>query len=187
MRYWMLTLALAAAGAAQAQSLPSAGEWNAYGRDAGGTRFSPLDQIDTTNVARLRLAWVYRTGDLLRSTGRFEATPLLLEGVLYLSTPLGRVSALDPASGAERWTYDPRVDLTRDYGDCDLAHERDVCELAGGRRGKQPHLHRLAGRNRDPHVNERHTGGHGGIGHRRLGRDGELLQPQPLRGRNRHV
>ena len=113
----MLTLALAAAGAAQAQSFPSAGEWNAYGRDAGGTRFSPLDQIDTTNVARLRLAWVYRTGDLLRSTGRFEATPLLLEGVLYLSTPLGRVSALDPASGAERWTYDPRVDLTRDYGD----------------------------------------------------------------------
>jgi quinoprotein glucose dehydrogenase len=115
-----ITLALAGtagAGAARPQSSPAAGEWGAYGRDAGGARFSPLDRIDTANVRRLRLAWVYRTGDLLRSSGRFEATPLLIDGVLYLSTPLGRVSALDPATGAERWTYDPRVDLGRSYGD----------------------------------------------------------------------
>jgi quinoprotein glucose dehydrogenase len=113
----VLTLALAAAGAARPQSSAQAGDWGAYGHDAGGTRFSPLGQIDTSNVSRLGLAWVYRTGDLLRSRGRFEATPLVLDGLLYLSTPLGRVSALDPATGAERWTYDPRVDLARDYGD----------------------------------------------------------------------
>jgi quinoprotein glucose dehydrogenase len=113
----LITLALATASGARAQSSPAAGDWPAYGRDAGGTRFSPLDLIDTANVSRLRLAWVYRTGDLLNSSGRFEATPLMIEGVLYLSTPLGRVSALDPATGAERWTYDPRVDLGRDYGD----------------------------------------------------------------------
>ena len=112
----VITLALAAAATARAQSA-SAGEWAAYGRDAGGTRFSPLDRIDTANVSRLRLAWVYRTGDLLRSSGRFEATPLLIDGALYVSTPLGRVSALDPATGVERWTWDPQVDLTRDYGD----------------------------------------------------------------------
>ena len=50
-------------------------------------------------------------------SSRFEATPILVDGVLYVSTPIGRVSALDPTTGAERWTYDARVDLTRDYGD----------------------------------------------------------------------
>jgi quinoprotein glucose dehydrogenase len=113
----VVTLALFFVPSVSAQSGSSAGEWAAYGRDAGGSRFSPLHQIDTTNVARLKLAWVYRTGDLLRSNGRFEATPLLIDDVLYVSTPLGRVSALDPVTGAERWTYDPHIDLARDYGD----------------------------------------------------------------------
>jgi quinoprotein glucose dehydrogenase len=113
----VILFVLLATSPARAQSKASFGDWPAYGRDASGTRFSPLTQIDTANVARLRLAWVYRTGDLLRSNGRFEATPLLVDGLLYVSTPLGRVSALDPATGVERWTYDPRVDLARDYGD----------------------------------------------------------------------
>ncbi|HYK12032.1 MAG TPA: pyrroloquinoline quinone-dependent dehydrogenase [Gemmatimonadales bacterium] len=97
---------------AQAQT-----DWTAYGHDAGGSRFSPLSQIDTTNVTRLKLAWVYRTGDLMHMSSRFEDTPLFVNGLLYVSTPIGRVSALDPTTGAERWTYDARVDLTRDYGD----------------------------------------------------------------------
>ena len=115
----VLTLALVAPpAAAHAQSAASVGDWSAYGHDASGSRFSPsLDQIDSANVARLRLAWVYRTGDLLRANGRFEATPLMIGGILYVSSPLGRVSALDPVTGAERWTYDPHVDLARDYGD----------------------------------------------------------------------
>ena len=92
-------------------------DWPAYGHDAGGSRFSPLTQIDTTNVSRLKLAWVYRTGDLMHMSSRFEATPIFVDGMLYVSTPLGRVSALDPRTGVERWTYDARVDLTRDYGD----------------------------------------------------------------------
>jgi quinoprotein glucose dehydrogenase len=92
-------------------------DWPAYGRDAGGTRFAPLDQITRANVAGLRLAWTYRTGDLLAGRGRFEATPLVVDGTLYVSTPLGRVIALDPATGAERWSYDPGVDLHGDYGD----------------------------------------------------------------------
>jgi glucose dehydrogenase len=89
----VITLTLSAAGAARPQSPAQAGDWRAYGRDVGGTRFSPLGQIDTANVTRLGLAWVYRTGDLLQSSGRFEATPLVLDGLLYVSTPLGRVSA----------------------------------------------------------------------------------------------
>jgi quinoprotein glucose dehydrogenase len=91
------------------------GDWPTYGNDPGGTRYSPLAQIDRGNVDRLRVAWTYRTGDMADgawASGRiaFEATPILVDGTLYLSTPFGRVIALDPETGAERWTYDPKVD-----------------------------------------------------------------------------
>jgi quinoprotein glucose dehydrogenase len=91
--------------------------WPAYGGDPGGRRFADLTQITAANVSELRPAWVYRTGDLLESRGRFEATPILVDGTLYLSTPLATVVALDPATGVERWVYDSKVDLGGDYGD----------------------------------------------------------------------
>jgi quinoprotein glucose dehydrogenase len=97
----------------------SADEWSAYGRDAGGTRNSPLTQINRDNVGRLSVAWTYRTGDITRSDDRtrFEATPLMVDGTLYLSTPFGRVIALDPATGREAWTYDAQADATAGFGD----------------------------------------------------------------------
>ncbi|HEY2825438.1 MAG TPA: pyrroloquinoline quinone-dependent dehydrogenase [Gemmatimonadales bacterium] len=91
-------------------------QWPAYG-NVGGTRFSPAAQITPANVGQLELAWIYRTGDYHRTRGRFEANPILVDGTLYLSTPLGRVVALDPATGAERWQTDERIDLSGDYGD----------------------------------------------------------------------
>ena len=112
----IIAVAVASSTALAAQQ-PRGSEWAAYGGDAGGHRFAPLDQISRVNVAELRLAWVYRTGDLMRGRGRFEATPLLVDGTLFVSTPFARVVALDPANGAERWTYDPKVDLSGDYGD----------------------------------------------------------------------
>ncbi|HET7251371.1 MAG TPA: pyrroloquinoline quinone-dependent dehydrogenase [Gemmatimonadales bacterium] len=105
------------AAQAQAQSHAQSTEWSAYGGDAAGRRYAALDQITAANVQSLKPVWVYRTGDLLRRHGRFEATPLLVDGTLYVSSPLGRVSALDPRTGSERWTYDPMVDLHGDYGD----------------------------------------------------------------------
>jgi quinoprotein glucose dehydrogenase len=99
------------------QVVPAPGEWTAWGRDAGGTRYSPLEEIDLGNVAELEVAWVYRTGDLHPERGRFQSTPLVVEGRLYVTSPLGRVSAVDPASGRELWTYDPGVDLSGSYGD----------------------------------------------------------------------
>ena len=111
------TLIVLMAAQAHAQSPVQSTEWPAYGGDAAGHRFSALDQISTANVQNLKPAWVYRTGDLLRRNGRFEATPILVDGTLYVSSPLGRVSALDPQTGAERWTYDPTVDLHGSYGD----------------------------------------------------------------------
>lgn len=94
-------------------------EWTTYGRDAGGTRYSPLTQVTRDNVRRLAPAWTYHTGELARSDDhtRFEATPLMVDGTLYLSTPFGRVIALDPATGRERWTYDAHVNARAGFGD----------------------------------------------------------------------
>jgi quinoprotein glucose dehydrogenase len=96
--------------------------WTAYGGDAGGTRYSPLRQITRTNVTRLRVAWSYRTGALepktaLNDKAAFEATPILIDGTLYLTTPFNQVIALDPGSGAATWTYDPKVDRSHDYSE----------------------------------------------------------------------
>ena len=87
-------------------------DWPAYGRDRGGERFSPLKAIDRKNVARLAVAWEYSTGEAtipIQQSVSLEATPLVLGGVMYLSTPLGRVVALDPESGKERWVTDLEV------------------------------------------------------------------------------
>jgi quinoprotein glucose dehydrogenase len=96
--------------------------WAHYGGDAGGTRYSPLTEINRGNVGRLEVAWTYRTGDVSdgSETGRrsaFEATPILFEGRLYLPTVFSRVLALDPGTGRELWAHDPRLDLTVGYSE----------------------------------------------------------------------
>src|SRR5205814_2373912 len=94
------------------------GEWRAYGRDALGSRYSPLAQITRENVGRLTVAWTFHTGEHAEHRQlRFEATPLVIDGTLYLSTPLGKLIALDATSGAVRWRYDARVDSAVDFGD----------------------------------------------------------------------
>ncbi|MCI0666010.1 MAG: PQQ-binding-like beta-propeller repeat protein, partial [Acidobacteria bacterium] len=98
----------------------STSEWPAYGRDSGGSRYSPLTQINRENAKNLKIAWTYRTGDLsdgqnARSSSAFQCTPIMVDGTLYLVTPFNRVIALDPATGRERWTYDPKIDLKRGY------------------------------------------------------------------------
>ncbi|HKW42358.1 MAG TPA: pyrroloquinoline quinone-dependent dehydrogenase [Gemmatimonadales bacterium] len=98
-------------------ALQSPGDWPVYGHDAAGSRHSPLAQINQSNVKQLRLAWAYRTGDMMRDRSRFEATPIVVAGTMYLSTPLGRVIALDPARGIGRWRFDAQVSLDGDYGD----------------------------------------------------------------------
>jgi quinoprotein glucose dehydrogenase len=92
----------------------SAVEWRASGA-VDGSHFSPLDELTPDNVPGLRLAWIYRTGDVSDGSGdvagtSFQATPIMLEGTLYFPTPFGRVIALDAETGAERWTFDPGVD-----------------------------------------------------------------------------
>ena len=117
-RRMMLSATAAAlmAGAAQAD------EWAAYGRDPQGTRFSPLTQVTPANVASLKPAWTFHTGDMADGKhggprSGFETTPLFLDGRLYLTTPFNRVIALDPASGKQLWAYDPQVNIKAPYGD----------------------------------------------------------------------
>ncbi|HET7599930.1 MAG TPA: pyrroloquinoline quinone-dependent dehydrogenase [Gemmatimonadales bacterium] len=120
-------------GAAQAQrearpatsprdGRPAAGEWAAYGRDPLGSRWSPLAQLTRENVGRLAVAWHVHTGELLpahaaRHRTSFESTPIVVDGTLYVSTPTGRVLALEPETGRTRWTFDPRMDRTVRFGD----------------------------------------------------------------------
>jgi quinoprotein glucose dehydrogenase len=112
---------LSVAASLRAQAKPDAG-WPAYGNDAGGTRYSAAAQIDRTNVDKLKVAWTYRTGALEQSKrlikkAAFEATPILVDGKLFLSTPYNHVIALDPATGAKLWEYDPNVNLEKNYSE----------------------------------------------------------------------
>src|SRR5687767_6589241 len=81
------------------------GQWMSHGRTYGEQRFSPLDQITTESVGKLRLAWF---ADLEARRGQ-EATPLVVDGVLYVSTAWSRVRAYDAATGKLLWVYDPEV------------------------------------------------------------------------------
>jgi quinoprotein glucose dehydrogenase len=99
---------------------PPAGDWPAYGRDPGGARHSPLAQIDRSNVGKLVTAWTLRTGHTgieTKESPRFETTPIVVDGTLYLTTPLGELIALDPATGRERWRFDPKSRRDAYYGD----------------------------------------------------------------------
>src|SRR5881296_2010522 len=95
----------------------SAQEWRFYGGDAGGTRSSPLKQINRQNVKNLKRVWTHHMGEVDRGgneTDRhniapFESTPIVIDGVLYFSAPSNRVIALDAETGQEVWQFDPQA------------------------------------------------------------------------------
>ena len=99
-------------------------DWPYYGGDEGGQRHSKLTQIKPENVDQLEVAWTYHTGDMIdvtqtagakegspHASTSFQNTPILVDRTLYICTPFNRVIALDPESGKEKWTFDPKVDL----------------------------------------------------------------------------
>ena len=118
----LLTLCMAFASAAACGQASGGAEWPTYGNDPGGMRYSPLSLINRENVSKLKVAWIFHTGDISdgsrdRKRSGFEATPILVDGTLYVTTAFNRVIALDPETGKQRWAYDPKIDLTLDYGD----------------------------------------------------------------------
>src|SRR5687768_1381008 len=100
------------------------GQWANYGNDPGGMRYSPIKQINTGNVKNLKPAWTYQSGELKTYEGTeigkkaaFEATPLMVNGILYFSTPTNRIIAIDAATGKERWVYNSGVDLKGEHSE----------------------------------------------------------------------
>ncbi|WP_286791093.1 PQQ-binding-like beta-propeller repeat protein [Thalassospira sp. UBA4513] len=93
-------------------SVPDA-DWHHYGRTTYGQRYSPLDQINTDNVASLEQAWVYQTGDLKRESDvpetTYQVTPLKIGETLYLCTPHSWAIAIDAKTGQEKWKFDPGI------------------------------------------------------------------------------
>ncbi len=90
--------------AARAQSV--SGDWPYYGNDPGGMRYVNMDQISRSNVANLTPAWIFHTGVFNPDTS-FEAQPIVVNGVMYITSPHDHVFALDAATGALKWTYNP--------------------------------------------------------------------------------
>ncbi|MBU6473293.1 MAG: PQQ-dependent dehydrogenase, methanol/ethanol family, partial [Alphaproteobacteria bacterium] len=82
-----------------------AGEWLSYGRTYSEQRFSPLDQINTANVKQLGVAWDFRT----YTVRGLEGTPLVANGVMYVTGSWSKLWALDAKTGKELWSYDPKV------------------------------------------------------------------------------
>jgi quinoprotein glucose dehydrogenase len=116
--------------------LSSAQEWPYYGGDAGGSKHSPLDQINRANVAQLRVAWTYNTGDVsdgsqLPTRSAFECTPLVVDGVMYLTTPFSRLVALEAETGKQLWAFDPQLRKDRNYN---LFVNRGVAYWSDGKR-----------------------------------------------------
>jgi quinoprotein glucose dehydrogenase len=99
-------------------------DWPVTEGAAGGGRYTPLTDIGPENVASLRVAWTYRHGDYWegsfpappQSGSAFEATPIVVDGRLIFATPANRVIALDPETGRELWTYDPKLERGGLYG-----------------------------------------------------------------------
>lgn len=91
-----------------------ASEWDHYGGDAGGNRYSSVSEITPGNVEDLEIAWTYSTGDMeMRpeavKVSAFEGTPILVENSLIVCTPFNEIVALHPGTGAEQWRFDPRI------------------------------------------------------------------------------
>jgi len=92
-------------------------EWHHIGSDISGQKFSSLTEINRSNVARLKPAWTFRSGDFSNVGTRenpgtsFQATPLMIDDTLYFCTPYNRIIALDAASGQEKWAFDPKISL----------------------------------------------------------------------------
>src|SRR5262249_1223049 len=88
------------------------GNWLTYSRDYTGQRYSPIDQMHTGNIGKLRVAWMRQVNEL----DAFETSPIVVDGTLFITAPPNVVEALDAATGRGLWRY--RKDLPKDLRLC---------------------------------------------------------------------
>jgi quinoprotein glucose dehydrogenase len=110
---FVAVVALAPAGPPGPAAAP-AQEWPVYAADAAASHYSPLADVNRDNVSRLGVAWEWAAGESNMPEhgtrpGNFQNTPLMIDGVLYVSTPYNRVVALDAESGRQLWAFDPKA------------------------------------------------------------------------------
>ena len=127
--FFLVIFVVGATSALQAQT-----DWRVYGNDPGGMRYSVLTQVNTENVSKLQLTWTYNTSEAVSSAAqgaaeiqgsgqgrrrtfrrqrRSQVTPLVIDNVMYLTTPFNRAVALEPETGKEIWQYEIHADLGR--------------------------------------------------------------------------
>jgi quinoprotein glucose dehydrogenase len=123
-------LSASAALAARGDNL----DWPNPGNDKAGTRYSTADQINRDNVKQLAVAWTYNTGDAGTGT-TIECTPLVIDGVMYVTTVKTKVVALDAATGKELWKFDPYADSGREYMKASGGVNRGVAFWSDGKPG----------------------------------------------------
>src|SRR3954471_3432215 len=87
-------------------------DWPAYLGDKERNLYSPLNQINRTNVLQLKVAWTYDTGD----KGEYQANNLIVNGTLFTASPTRKVIALDAATGRELWKWDPKSERAESIG-----------------------------------------------------------------------
>ncbi len=126
-----------------ARAAAQVADWPVTEGAPGGGRFSPLTEITRENVTQLRIAWTYRHGDFWEGSfplrvnrgSAFESTPIVVEGRLFFTTPRNRVIALDPETGGELWSFDPKLERGRAYANMwinrGVAYWRDDARTTG--------------------------------------------------------
>ena len=105
-RALVLILLASVAGCAQPGTSAHREDWPVYGGNTDNTHFTTLSQISPSNVAQLEVAWTFDTGDAFEGS-EMQANPIVIDGILYATTPRLQVFALDAATGEQLWRFDP--------------------------------------------------------------------------------
>ena len=140
MLYYLPGVLLAAACAAPLAA-QDPGQWGFYSASKGATRYSPLAQIDESNVGRLRVVWRHKQADpaILAAnpdfalSNRYMVTPIYVDGLLYVPNGFGLVEAIDPKTGRTAWTQKPLIDAPEGLPSLMISHS--TLSIPGSSRG----------------------------------------------------
>ncbi|NBP24199.1 MAG: pyrroloquinoline quinone-dependent dehydrogenase, partial [Proteobacteria bacterium] len=107
-RHWVRAICMAGGVARAIAASQATVDWPAYLGDAASTHYSRIEQIQPKNVAQLQVAWTYRSGwSDAQNRSQIQCNPLVIDGVVYGTTPDLKLFALDAATGVQKWRFDP--------------------------------------------------------------------------------